>query len=79
VRRETGNGVNFVGGDTRRYCRSSTASTRRYLRIVLRDSPVARTISRTDFFCRRCIRRTLPIISMVIILLLPRLLKKAAG
>lgn len=34
---------------------------------------------RTDFLSRRCIRRTLPIISMVITPCIPRCTKKAAG
>ncbi len=43
----------------------------------LRDKLVSRTISRTDFFSRKCIRRTLPIMAMVIT---PSpLLKKEAG
>jgi hypothetical protein len=33
---------------------------------VLRDSPVMREISRSDFFFRLCKRRILPIMSMVI-------------
>ena len=36
------------------------------LSIVLRDKPVKRAISRTDFMPRRCSRRTLPIMLMVI-------------
>jgi hypothetical protein len=37
---------------------------------VLRDSPVMRAISRSDFFFRLCKRRILPIMSMVILLFL---------
>jgi len=36
------------------------------LATVLRDSPVMRDISRSDFFFRVCKRRILPIMSMVI-------------
>jgi hypothetical protein len=44
---------------------------------VLRDKLVSRTISRTDFFWRKYIRLTLPIMAMVIT---PSpLLKKEAG
>jgi hypothetical protein len=45
---------------------------------VLRDSPVMRAISRSDFFFRLCKRRILPIMSMVITPL-PLLHKNAAG
>jgi hypothetical protein len=48
------------------------------LATVLRDSPVMRAISRSDFFFRLCNRRILPIMSMVITPR-PLLLKKAAG
>jgi hypothetical protein len=51
---------------------------RSHLEIVLRDSPVMRAISRTDFFFRLCKRRILPIMSMVITPV-PLLHKKAAG
>ena len=37
-----------------------------HLRTVLRDKLVSRTISRTDFFSRKYIRLTLPIMAMVI-------------
>jgi len=45
---------------------------------VLRDRPVALDISRFVFLSRRCIRRILPIMSMVITLFIP-LLRKTAG
>jgi len=72
------NGLNFVAPASRRYCGSSTFFTRRYLRTVLRDKLVARTISRTDFFSRKCIHRTLPVMAMVITSCIPPLRKKAA-
>jgi hypothetical protein len=53
------------------YLGASALPMRRYLRTVLRDRLVARTISLTDFFSRRCIRKTLPIMAMVITPLAP--------
>jgi len=47
------------------------------LATVLRDNPVMREISRSDFFFRLCKRRILPIMSMVITPR-PLLHKKAA-
>jgi hypothetical protein len=72
------NGVSFIGTGSRRYFGSSTFASRSYFRTVLRDRLVALTISRTDFFSRRCIRRTLPIMAMVITPRTP-LLEKEAG
>jgi hypothetical protein len=61
----------------RRYFGSLCIGALNHLRTVLRDKLVMRAISRTDFFWRCRIRRTLPIMAMVIT---PYpLLKKAAG
>ena len=56
---------------------SAATSPSSHLAMVLRDSPVIREISRSDFFPRRLRRRILPIMSMVITPL-PLLLKNAA-
>ena len=57
--------------------RSPCIGAQSHLRTVLRDKLVIRAISRTDFFWRCRIRRTFPIMTMVIT---PHpLLKKAAG
>ena len=56
---------------------TSSTGALSHLRTVLRDKLVSRTISRTDFFSRKYIRRTLPIMAMVIT---PSpLLRKEAG
>ena len=71
------NGVSLPGASLRRYRGSSSTGALSHLRTVLRDMLVSRTISRTDFFWRKNIRLTLPIIAMVITR--SPLLKKEAG
>jgi hypothetical protein len=74
---ESWNGVSLPGASLRRYLGSSCTAAFTHLRTVLRDKLVSRTISRTDFFSRKYIRLTLPIMAMVIT---PSpLLKKEAG
>jgi hypothetical protein len=51
---------------TRRYLGSPVTGAVNHFCTVLRDKLVIRAISRTDFFWRKCSRRTLPIIAMVI-------------
>ena len=58
--------VSLLGASLRRYFGSSSTAAFSHLRTVLRDKLVSRTISRTDFFSRKYIRRTLPIMAMVI-------------
>ena len=60
------NGASFVGTSGRRYFGASALPMRRYLRTVFLARLVALTISRTDFFSRWRIRKTLPIMAMVI-------------
>jgi hypothetical protein len=70
--------VSLPGCSTRRYVGGPSISPCSHFEIVLRDSPVMRAISRTDFFLRLCSRRILPIMSMVITPR-PLLHKNAAG
>jgi hypothetical protein len=71
------NALSLPGAGLRRYLGSSSTGALSHLRTVLRDRLVSRTISRTDFFWRKYIRLTLPIMAMVIT---PSpLLKKEAG
>ena len=50
----------------RTYFGGCATGVRRYFLTVLRDRLVALAISRTDLLSRWCIRRTLPIMAMVI-------------
>jgi hypothetical protein len=68
----------LVGCSPRRYFGGPSTSPCNHFEIVLRDSPVMRAISRSDFFLRLCNRRILPIMSMVITPR-PLLHKNAAG
>ena len=69
--------MSLPGASLRRYFGSFSTAACNHLRTVLRDKLVSRTISRTDSFSRKYIRRTLPIMAMVIT---PApLLKKEAG
>ena len=72
------NGASVVVPSLRLYFGAASNGSRSHFEIVFLESPVRRAISRTDFLSRRCIRRTLPIMSMVITPC-SRLLKKAAG
>ena len=58
--------MSLPGTSLRRYLGSASTGVFNHLRTVLRDKLVSRTISRTDFFWRKNIRRTLPIMAMVI-------------
>jgi hypothetical protein len=60
------NGANLPGTSGRLYFGASALPRRSYLRTVFLAGPVALTISCTDFFSRCRIRKTLPIIAMVI-------------
>jgi hypothetical protein len=71
-------GVSFVAAARRRYFGGYATDVRKYSRTVLRDRLVALAISRTDLFSLWCIRRTLPIMAIVITPGTPPL-KKAAG
>ena len=69
--------VSLPAASLRRYFGSSSTGAFSHLRTVLRDKLVNPKISRTDFFSRKYIRLTLPIMAMVIT---PSpLLKKEAG
>jgi hypothetical protein len=68
----------LFGWTPRRYFGGPSSSSCSHFAIVLRDSPVMREISRSDFFPRQYKRRILPIMSMVITPR-PLLHKKTAG
>jgi hypothetical protein len=72
------NAVSLFGRVALRYFGAPCNGSRSHFATVLRDKPVSREISRSDFLPRRCNRRILPIMSMVITPRSP-LLNKAAG